>query len=55
LERELEKLMAAAWLRESGESDGGLESAKWLYAGSGKFLDLQRHVREAVVLLTAAV
>ena len=52
LEAGLANLMAAAkWSRESGEGDGVLALAAWLYVGGGEFLDLQGHAREAVLLL----
>jgi len=55
LEAELANLMAAAeWSRQSGENNGLLDLARWLYVGGGEFLDLQGHAREAVRLLTWA-
>ncbi|NIN29082.1 hypothetical protein, partial [Hydrogenophaga sp.] len=55
LEAELANLMAAAeWSWQSGENNGVLDLAQWLYVGGGEFLDLQGHAREAVRLLTWA-
>jgi tetratricopeptide (TPR) repeat protein len=55
LEAELANLMAAAeWSWQSGENNGVLDLAQWLYVGGGEFLDLQGHAREAVRLLAWA-
>jgi tetratricopeptide (TPR) repeat protein len=56
LKAELGNLMAAGeWSRESGENEGVLTLAQWLYAGGVHFLDLRGHAREAVRLLGWAV
>jgi len=56
LEAELGNLMAAGeWSRESGENQGVLALALWLYPSGVHFLDLRGHLREAVRLLGWAV
>ena len=56
LEAELRNLMAAGeWSRESGENEGVLALARWLYSSGVRFLDLRGRAREAVQLLGWAV
>jgi hypothetical protein len=56
LEAELPNLTAAGeWARESGENEGVLALAEWLYRSGVHFLDLRGHVHEAVRLLGWAV
>jgi tetratricopeptide (TPR) repeat protein len=56
LEAELGNLVAAGeWSRKSGENEGVLALANWLYASGVHFLDLRGRAREAVQLLSWAV